>query len=301
MRILIPIGSRAEMGLSAPIIAKLGQDDHFQVSVFNLIEADFGLSYKKTEQMIEVVKPDMALIVADRIEMTGAAAACYQNRVPFAHYFAGIFNHPISTLDDINRHCISLWSDIQLAESLECAENVRKLFDPIGKPARVYSVGITHLEDLSYDDSLVPEHEYYLVLYNPVTNYSKEMNEYYMLEDLNQIYGIFEGYPTIIIYPNNDPGTKLINEWFESIRDKRNIWIYRYSIPRPQFHSLLKNCSKFISNSSATSYEAPYFLEDEQIVRIGLRNMNRSLNGTNKFIKFEASKEIVEVLRHWEP
>ncbi|KKK55505.1 hypothetical protein LCGC14_3073890, partial [marine sediment metagenome] len=44
---------------------------------------------------------------------------------------------------------------------------------------------------------------------------------------------------------------------------------------------LLKNCERFITNSSAAYYEAPHFLREEQIIMVGARNKNRTPVLTN--------------------
>ena len=37
------------------------------------------------------------------------------------------------------------------------------------------------------------------------------------------------------------------------------------------------SCDRFITNSSCSFYEAPLFLEDDQIVRVGNRNRGREV------------------------
>lgn len=296
LKVLIPLGSRAEWGLSAPIIRKLGEDPYFETINFQLEVGKFGESYALTEKWIIAIQPDMAVIVADRIEMTGAAAACYHNNVPFAHYFAGILNNPIVTLDDINRHCITLWSTIQLCESFECAENVRRLFKPINKIPQPYTVGITHLEDIALDDECVPNGEYYLVLYNPITSYSKDKNEDIMRYEIEEIKTLCGDFQTIFIYPNKDPGTDYIFAELNAMAtENENYTLYFHNLPRPQFLALLDTCSKFFSNSSSTIYEAPFFLKKKQIVHIGKRNINRTNAPTTR----NGSTEIYEVLKNW--
>jgi len=50
---------------------------------------------------------------------------------------------------------------------------------------------------------------------------------------------------------------------------------FHIDLPRPQFFGLLKNCNRFITNSSCATTEAPYFLKPEQIIMVGNRNRNR--------------------------
>ena len=90
----------------------------------------------------------------------------------------------------------------------------------------------------------------------------------------------------IVIGPNPDP----------QIFNNKMIRCNTYNnLPRPQFLGLLKNCKRFISNSSATIYEAPHFLKPEQIVHIGDRNKNRDKGP----FEIGASDKIVKILKEY--
>lgn len=67
------------------------------------------------------------------------------------------------------------------------------------------------------------------------------------------------------------------------------------SLPRPQFLGLLKNCKRFITNSSCEYYEAPIFLKPEQIIHIGKRNEERGSKYSNMKIK-HATKNIIKAI-----
>jgi UDP-N-acetylglucosamine 2-epimerase len=199
---------------------------------------------------------DYVLIVGDRMEMAIASMVAFHMNVPIIHVYAGVKNN-ISTLDDINRHCITLWSDIQLVESKECEKNVKKLFKSIGKEPHCKVVGITHLDDLVLDHSKRPSEEYNIVLYNPTTLRKENL---------------------IFIGANED------TIWYESL-------------PRTDFLGLLEGCNKFYTNSSCSTYEAPYFLKKRDIITLGERNKNRT-KLKKKNIRPGGSKKIVEVLKN---
>jgi len=164
--------------------------------------------------------------------MTAMACASFHNKTPIAHYYGGVLNDPIATLDDINRHCISLWSDIQFVESNISAMCLENLFVSILKKSNSHVVGITHMEDVEIDESLVPKEEYDLVLYNPTTMY--------------------------------------VESWEINTHRKTIIIVY----------------------------EAPYFLNEHQIVMIGDRNKNRP-NLFFKHDKYLASELIEQHLEKW--
>jgi UDP-N-acetylglucosamine 2-epimerase len=70
---------------------------------------------------------------------------------------------------------------------------------------------------------------------------------------------------------------------------------YYDNLPRPQFLGLLKNCQRFITNSSCAIYEAPHFLKPEQIIMVGDRNKNRPRGP----FQTGASDRIVSILKEY--
>jgi len=179
----------------------------------------------------------------------------------------------ITTLDDVNRYCITLWSDIAFCEDELSYRVVFEMYKSISKPIEVYNVGITHMDDLEIDERLVPKEPYDLVLINPTTF-------------IDEIPSYITDKKTIVIGANPDIP---FNKGFRDKADYDNL-------PRPQFLGLLKNCKRFITNSSSAYYEAPYFLKPEQIILIGNRNKNRS---TPTKLEVGASDKIVKIVKKW--
>ena len=277
-RILVPIGCRSDEGLSAPAIRRLRE--HFDVEVLHLAPQQFHASYGLTECCIQHGEPDLILITGDRVEMCAAAAAAFHNKVPIAHFYAGIINDPICTYDDVDRHCITLWSDIQFCEDRCSAIRVNMLKSACELPQKnaPYVVGISHLDDLEVDESKVPGEPYDLVLFNRAPFESKQV-------------GISLGMEL-------DPTHMIIQIGGNPDGEKGALFChgkYYGNLPRPQFLGLLKNCQRFITNSSAAIYEAPHFLKPEQIVMVGDRNKNR-LRGP---FQTGASDKIVEILKEY--
>lgn len=141
----------------------------------------------------------------------------------------------------------------------------------------IYKCGISHLDDLEIDESLVPEEHYDLVLINPTTT----------MEEIVYIESDFA-----IIIESNPDNTELQIVNIEKVKKYKS---YK-TLPRPQYLGLLKNCKRFISNSSDVYYIAPQWLKPEQIIQVGLRNKNRS---TPKKLETGASQKIVDILEKW--
>ena len=70
------------------------------------------------------------------------------------------------------------------------------------------------------------------------------------------------------------------------------------NLPRKIFLGLLKNCSRFITNSSCAYYEAPAFLKPEQIIIVGKRNKRRS-SSFSSMGKGGSSDKIIKILEKY--
>src|SRR5512138_2605050 len=166
-RICVPVGCRSDAGLSAPVIKRL--KEHFEVNICELIPQDFGASYQHMHDWLYWHPTDLVFITGDRVEMCAAAAAAFHSKVKIAHFYAGVVNDPITTFDDIDRHCITLWSDIQFCEDLESYLHAGLL--KVAMLPRIHGertgaenahiVGISHLDDLEVDESKVPVEDDY--------------------------------------------------------------------------------------------------------------------------------------------
>jgi len=280
-RILVPFGCRSDIGLSEPIVKRMREK--FDVQLINLFPQQFGASYLKMCGYCDGSigdKPDLVFCTGDRVEMTAAACAAFHNGIPIAHYYAGCINEPPTVLDDTNRHCITLWSDIQFCENMFAAEVVWDLKNAVRLKANFHIVGISHLDDLEIDESKVPhtcmpecrDLSYDLVL----INYTKE--EFNIPRFGNMQIQIGSNPDGNIYLP-----IKNLNDTFYQ------------NLPRAQFLGLLKNCEHFITNSSCAYYEAPYFLKPEQIIMIGSRNRKRHAVTMNQ----GASDKIVKILEEY--
>ena len=291
VKIMVPIGCRSDAVLSAPIISRLEAVEEFEVHTVHLFAPDFKKSYEIMDSLILIEDPDFVLLVGDRIEMCAAMAACFHNDVRAGHVYAGVTNS-IATLDDINRHVMTLWSDIQFCEDMNAVHTVRKLFSTVGVPSNTYNVGITHFDDIDIEDihESTMYNEYDLVLYNPVTwgNVTKAM-----ISDVDEIVKAVK-HSVLLFSPNADPGNNAAAPLIIStLHDKGIEVVVITAAPHDKFLSLLKGCKKFITNSSSAIYEAPALIEPEQIVHIGNRNWARAEG------PFEtgASGKIVDILK----
>ena len=292
VRVLVPIGSRSDEGLSKPIIKRLQADDYFDVHTIKL-SSDYRLDYDYTDNVLANAF-DIIICVGDRMEMFAASLAAFFRNIPIVHVYAGIINKGWPTKDEVYRHCISLMSELQFCESYEAENILFHFFNPLGKIPNAHVVGITHLDDLEIDETLVPRGKliikwYNLILYNPILDIDIMKWE---IERIKALANFGTNY-NIIIGSNPDPWFDSEEFYKEKMKDNT---IFYDNLPRSQFLGLLKNCQKFITNSSSALYEAPYFLKDEQIINIGVRNTKRTpIDITNT----GASDKILKIIKEY--
>jgi len=269
VRVAVPIGTRADEAVTMPIVKELWKEPYFRVNVVRLDPSNPQASYHIMTGEMEAT--DLALCVADRQEMYAAAHAAFDRNIPIAHVYAGIYN-TVATKDDIARHAITLMSDIQFCESRAATERVNAMMRAVRLEPNAYTVGITHFDDVTPDYSLVPEGEYNLILYNPVTRGTREEVRATIEEELYEAEWTHytERRFTILIGPNPDLEFSL-----GGLREKADL--YYPSLPRPQFLGLVANARVFITNSSAGIYEAPVLMkgEGQRVIPIGRRNKGR--------------------------
>ena len=125
---------------------------------------------------------------------------------------------------------------------------------------------------------------YDLVLVNPETLISSLV--------ISDVFSLLKEKPpqgVIFCEPNEDPGREEIISIADIYRTNcPGIWLPK-DTPRHDFLYALSKCRRFITNSSSSVYEAPYF-KNVEVVRVGRRNKDREIpipftGGSAKVVK----------------
>ena len=126
---------------------------------------------------------------------------------------------------------------------------------------------------------------YSILMWHPVTSQLKTLanDTKNLINFLNKLNRNF-----VIVYPNNDPGSSIIINKYESIKSKK-FKILR-SLRFEHFLSLLKNSKFIIGNSSSAIYEAPMF--NIPAINIGNRQHKRV---KSRLIKNTEVKDLSEI------
>lgn len=256
MKVFVASFHRASDGALSKLIRKLKEND--------MLTKD----YKKAE---------MILACGDREETFDFTLKRFRENRKIIHLWAGEISQ--GTHDEVYRHAITLMSNMQLCTNKKAKERAETLCRSVDKKPNAYVVGNIYLDNFQMDESEVINGDYDLVLYNPSTRLGREAIE----REIEKIIRIVRK-PYAWIEPNGDMFSELVMPY-----------VTMQTLPRPKFLGLLKNCRRFISNSSSLWYEAKHILKPDQIIPIGIRNVRREIRYTDTTIP-NATENVIKAL-----
>jgi UDP-hydrolysing UDP-N-acetyl-D-glucosamine 2-epimerase len=221
---------------------------------------------------LDIIKPNIILILGDRIEPFAAAIAGAYMNITVAHIHGG--DSAKAGLDEYARHAITKLVPIHFPATEKSAERMIKMGED---PAKVFVVGAPGLDTL-LNEKLVGQEvlsEKYtlelskpilLVVQHPVTTEVDEAPDQIRetLETISEL-----KHQTVLIYPNADAGGRRM---IEVIKKYPFIKAFK-SIPHKEYLSLMKMASVLVGNSSSGIIEAPSF--GLPVVNIGSRQEGR--------------------------
>ncbi|MFZ4679370.1 MAG: UDP-N-acetylglucosamine 2-epimerase [Flavobacterium sp.] len=326
-KILFLTGTRADFGKIKSLISTLENNQEFEVFVFvtgmhlqkeygyTLIEIErcnfknihafqnhthettMDLTLAKTiegfSSYCKKINPDLIVIHGDRVETLAGAIVGSLNNILVAHIEGGELS---GTVDELIRHSVTKLSHIHFVSNDEAAKRLLQMGEI---KSSIFTIGSPDI-DIMFSENLPTEEtvkEYYqidfdqyaIVMFHPVTTEDKQI-KHYADDFVASLLAVEENF--VVIYPNNDLGSRHIIEAFQKLKDNPKFRIFP-SIRFEYFLVLLKNAKFIIGNSSAGIREAPYY--GIPIINIGTRQQNRTLNAD--IINVDYQKEnIIEAL-----
>ena len=222
------------------------------------------------------INPDLIVIHGDRVETLAGAIVGSLNNILVAHIEGGELS---GTVDELIRHSVTKLSHIHFVSNDEAAKRLLQMGEikssifTIGSP----DIDIMFSENLPTEESVKEYYQidfdkYAIVMFHPVTTEDKQM-KHYADDFVASLLAVDENF--VVIYPNNDLGSRYIIEAFQKLKDNPKFRIFP-SIRFEYFLVLLKKSKFIIGNSSAGIREAPYY--GIPIINIGTRQQNRTLN-----------------------
>jgi UDP-N-acetylglucosamine 2-epimerase (hydrolysing) len=241
-------------------------------------------------EFIYQINPDLIVVHGDRVEALAGAIVGSLNNILVAHIEGGEVS---GTIDELIRHSVTKMSHIHLTANIEAKKRLIQLGE---FEKSVFILGSPDLDLM--DEKNLPDlkkvKNYYgvtfddfaIAMFHPITTeyeniktYSKNFLKSLIESDTNYI----------LIYPNNDLGSKEILEEIEKIKSSARIKIFP-SLRFEYFLRLLKESQFIVGNSSAGIREAPYY--NVPTVNIGTRQNNRAQLDTI----YNCSYKIIDIL-----
>ena len=218
-------------------------------------------------------RPDLLVLLGDRVEMLAPALAALPFNIPQAHLYGGKVTE--GAIDERVRHALTKMSHLHFVSCEDYAERVRQMGE---EPWRVFNFGSPGLdrihgqprasrEELCKELDLDPGQPFLLATFHPVTLEPKEQDHQVtaLLLALEQ-----SGFAVVATYPNADAGGLRIVAALEAfaaghpqrVRLLRNAGSQRYA-------DLMAHAAAMVGNSSSGVGEAPSF--ELPVVNIGSR------------------------------
>lgn len=314
-RIAVITGTRAEYGLLSWLMKEIQADPELDLQLIVTgahLSPEFGLTWSEIEadgfsldarvemllsgdspvavtkslglgiigfaDALDRLKPHMLVILGDRYEMLGAAAAASFAGVPVAHIHGGEIT--LGAYDDAFRHAITKMSSLHFVAREEYRRRVIQMGE---SPETVFTVGpacadallrqpLPTREELESSLGISLEDPLLLVTYHPETR-SPVPSDRQIIELLAAL-GEIPEVTVIFTGANADTDGRIINqraaEFCEACPEKR---IFVQSLGRKRYWGALAVAGAVVGNSSSGILEAP--LLGTPVVNIGRRQEGR--------------------------
>ena len=333
-KITITTGTRAEYGLLRPVLQEIIKNKNLQLFLivtgthlskkhgmtineikkdgFKIFQTMEFLPEKNTSfhitkslgngiinfgKIFNKIKPDINVILGDRPEVLASAISAYIMNIPNAHIHGGDVS---GNIDEYTRHAITKISNIHFPATKKSKDRIVKMGE---NPKFVFSVGSSSIDDIksgkiSSNESIEKKYgitlsqKFIVLLYHPVTRINNIKNSIKLI--LNAVASF--KLPTIIISPNSDSGSDIINSEIEKFEKKYNFVKLFSSIPRDDFLCLLNNSGILIGNSSSGIIEGSYL--GTPVVNIGPRQNGREQSSNVINVKKESKILIKNAIRN---
>ncbi|MBN1764503.1 MAG: UDP-N-acetylglucosamine 2-epimerase (hydrolyzing) [Sedimentisphaerales bacterium] len=220
-------------------------------------------------------KTEIVLVLGDRLEMFGAAAAATASQLVVGHIHSG--DAAMGIQDEAYRFAISKLSHLHFAA---CRGSKQRLIQLGEDKFRIYQTGSPALDNLSKnicDDISVLNkwigfdirEDYLIILQHPAGG-TADLEEKRMSRTLRG--SLRKGLKIIVLYPNCDPGFSGILRAAHSFCNRYNVPLLR-NLPRDVYMGVLKRSRALVGNSSSGIIEASYLNVD--VINIGPRQYGR--------------------------
>jgi len=225
---------------------------------------------------VKEIKPDLIIIHGDRVEALAGTIVGSLNNILVGHIEGGELS---GNIDELMRHAITKLSHLHFVANSEAQRRLTQMGESkdnifiIGSP----EIDIMKSEDLPTLSKVKERYDikfdsFSIFVFHPLT--TEFDNTFSQIHDtVSALISSEKNY--VVIYPNNDKGSKIIINEFERLKNNQHFRIFP-SLRFEYYLTLLKNCDFIIGNSSSGIREAEFF--GTLAINIGNRQKNRSSN-----------------------
>ena len=280
---------------------------HMVVEGENLVTTakSTGLGVVELATILDNLKPDVVVSVADRYETIATAISASYLNIPVAHVQGG---EVTGSIDEKVRHAVTKFANLHFVSNQQAAERVIRMGeDPktvfvtgcpsVDLAARVLAEGQNNFNPFENYGGVGHQFDiedgYLVVMQHPVTT------EYqYSLEQINETLAAIEklAYPTFWFWPNVDAGSDRISKGIRHFRETRDVpFIHFFKNFTPEdFLRLLIGSKCVVGNSSVSIREASFL--GVPAVNIGNRQSGRD-RGPNVIDTDYSTEEIMQAIK----
>ena len=314
-KIAVITATRAEYGLLSPLMRKILDDPDLELQIIVTgahLSPEFGLTWKEIEgdgfpihkrvemllsgdstvavtkslglgiigfaDALEELKPDILVILGDRYEMLGAAAAGMLAGVPVAHLYGGEVT--LGAYDDAFRHAITKMSSLHFVAHAEYRQRVIQMGEA---PDSVFVVGPAYLDGIRETElptrKELEQHlgiplasPLFVVTYHPETRSPLPAEE-----QVKRLLSALDRFPSatmVFTGANADTDGRVINERmleFCALAPEKRVFVQ--SLGRKRYWGMLSMADAVVGNSSSGITEAPFL--GVPVVNVGGRQDGR--------------------------
>lgn len=257
----IPIAARVDMLLSSDSMPAMGKS--------------LGIGVTGLTQELERLRPDLVMVLGDRIEAFAGAIAGLFCGAAVAHIHGGEITR--GGVDEYMRHAITKLSHVHFAATAPARQRIINMGE---HPRFVFHTGSPGLDEmvrikpLSRDELAqelgysLPD-RYALTVQHPISTHP-ETSAFEITETLDALKGC--GIFAIVGYPNADAGNRAIRDAIDRCASEG--WLKSFvNLPRRVYASLLAHSAVMVGNSSSGLIDSPVF--GVPVVNIGERQEGR--------------------------
>jgi UDP-N-acetylglucosamine 2-epimerase len=296
--IVLYYANRAEKSILDPVKKEIDRrglaNKYIDLSLLvEKIENDKNLAnvYSTVYEQIERLNIKKAVVIGDRREIMFAVLALFIRQVPVIQLASGDLCGKISLVDDYFRHLITLMSSKQVCFTDKSKQKSDDLLKTLNLERDSIFLNNPTLSDI--DISSLKKDS--LGIYDLVLVHPQSLSFTCTHSDAETVKNLINpNKETIIIKGNKDKNYKILHDLWDDLAKNKNVRVFK-NLEKKDFLIKLANCDRFITNSSCAYYEAPLFLKEKNIIRVGNRNSEREIADYN-INKMKSSKEIVDFI-----